>query len=83
MELVDRERTVWNHNYLHIFILSLRYSDFCSIFAIFTFVQSGKRLPIPDGCLFSQIIDKAWSEDLEERPTFTTIVQNLEEILKI
>ena len=57
-----------NKNRFHFFLLSplfiyfFRFSDFKTVFAIFTFVQSGKRLDIPSDCPFKQLIENSWSQ---------------------
>eukprot|EP01107_Rhizomastix_libera_P015819 TRINITY_DN618_c0_g1_i2.p1 TRINITY_DN618_c0_g1~~TRINITY_DN618_c0_g1_i2.p1 ORF type:complete len:1313 (-),score=340.47 TRINITY_DN618_c0_g1_i2:2175-5564(-) len=53
------------------------FSDFKTVFAIFTFVQSGKRLDIPSDCPFKQLIENSWSQNPDSRPSFNEIVSIL------
>eukprot|EP01107_Rhizomastix_libera_P012723 TRINITY_DN327_c0_g1_i2.p1 TRINITY_DN327_c0_g1~~TRINITY_DN327_c0_g1_i2.p1 ORF type:complete len:1088 (-),score=310.84 TRINITY_DN327_c0_g1_i2:63-3032(-) len=55
------------------------YSDFQTIFAVYTFVSSGNRLPISSDCPFADVINNSWKQEPSERPTFDQI---LEEMLK-
>eukprot|EP01107_Rhizomastix_libera_P008390 TRINITY_DN2357_c0_g1_i1.p1 TRINITY_DN2357_c0_g1~~TRINITY_DN2357_c0_g1_i1.p1 ORF type:complete len:414 (+),score=126.53 TRINITY_DN2357_c0_g1_i1:2-1243(+) len=58
----------------HLFSEVEPYSDFKTVFAIYAFVQSKKRLPLPVNCPLNELIAKCWDQDPSERPTFDDIV---------
>lgn len=58
------------------------YSTFKSVFAVYTFVQEGKRLEISDNCPFAHVIAQCWTQEPEKRPTFNEVVPMLEDICK-
>ena len=45
--------------------------------SIFTFVTSGRRLDIPEDCIFYEMIEESWAEDPADRPTFKVLVNIL------
>ena len=44
------------------FIFPIRYLEFQTQFAIYTFVQTGKRLRIAPECPFGKIIEECWAQ---------------------
>eukprot|EP01107_Rhizomastix_libera_P011946 TRINITY_DN2968_c0_g1_i1.p1 TRINITY_DN2968_c0_g1~~TRINITY_DN2968_c0_g1_i1.p1 ORF type:complete len:1208 (-),score=299.05 TRINITY_DN2968_c0_g1_i1:27-3650(-) len=61
----------------HLWTETEPYSDFKTVFAIYAFVQEGKRLPVPENCPFSDIIERSWNQNPENRPSFDEIVSIL------
>lgn len=60
-----------------------RYEDFQSSIAILNFVSEGKRMAIPDDCVFKATIEKCWRQVPNERPKFEDVISDLKEISKI
>eukprot|EP01107_Rhizomastix_libera_P012443 TRINITY_DN3108_c0_g2_i2.p1 TRINITY_DN3108_c0_g2~~TRINITY_DN3108_c0_g2_i2.p1 ORF type:complete len:149 (-),score=38.53 TRINITY_DN3108_c0_g2_i2:393-839(-) len=53
------------------------YLEFKTVFSVYSFVQSGKRLPFDEKCCFKEIIESSWKQNPQERPTFNELVKKL------
>ncbi|EMD47128.1 protein kinase domain containing protein [Entamoeba histolytica KU27] len=50
--------------------------------SILKFVGAGKRLEIPNGCLFSEAIERCWQQDPRDRPSFQEVAIMLSKVYK-
>ena len=47
---------------------------------ILKFVNTGKRLQIPEDCIFKKLIEKSWKQNPHDRPSFDILTKSLSEL---